>query len=157
MPPIYICWLSNLINFLPILIVCFDNIWGVKCNIWKIQFYFCYIEKEKQKKQEAHEGLCSTGMVFWSFSIQCMYVWWISDSKWRLYCVHKLYYSNLTISRAIIQSCMGGSGWFAKVTKLSWISNYCISLIKIQSKLKTVLRSQAIVYRRTDDGHHATA
>ena len=26
-------------------------------------------------KQEAHEGLCSTGMVLWSFSIQSMYVW----------------------------------------------------------------------------------
>ena len=44
---------------------------------------------------------------------------------------------------------MGGSGWFAKGTKLSWISNYCISLIEIQSKLKTVSRSQAIVYGRT--------
>ena len=63
----------------------------------------------------------------------------------------------LTISRAIIQSCMGGSGWFAKGTELSWISNYCISLMEIQSKLKTVSLSQAIVYGRTDDGHHATA
>ena len=44
----------------------------------------------------------------------------------------------LTISRAIIKSCMGGSGWFAKGTELSWISNYCISLIEIQSKLKTI-------------------
>ena len=55
----------------------------------------------------------------------------------------------LTIPRAIIQSCMGGSGWFAKGTELSWISYYCISLIEIQSKLKTVSRSQAIVYGRT--------
>ena len=55
----------------------------------------------------------------------------------------------LTISRAIIQSCMGGSIWFAKGTELSWITNYCISLIEIQSKLKTLSRSQAIVYRRT--------
>ena len=45
---------------------------------------------------------------------------------------------------------MGGSGWFAKGTELSWISNYCISLIEIQSKLKTVSRSQAIVYGGTD-------
>ena len=59
-----------------------------------------------------------------------------------------------TISRAIIQSCMGVSDWFAKGTELSWISNYCISLIEIQSKLKTVSRSKAIVYRRTDDGYH---
>ena len=44
---------------------------------------------------------------------------------------------------------MFGSGWFAKGTKLLWISNYCISLIEIQSKLKTVSRSQAIVYGRT--------
>ena len=55
----------------------------------------------------------------------------------------------LIISRAIIQSCMGGFDWFAKGTKLSWISNYCISLNEIQSKLKTVSRSQAIVYRHT--------
>ena len=39
----------------------------------------------------------------------------------------------LTISRAIIQSCMGGSGRFSKGTELSWISNYCISLVEIQS------------------------
>ena len=45
---------------------------------------------------------------------------------------------------------MGRSGRFAKGTELSWISNYCISLIEIQSKLKTVSRSQAIVYGRTD-------
>ena len=63
----------------------------------------------------------------------------------------------LTILRAIIQSCIGGYGWFAKGTELSWISNYCISLIEIQSKLKIVSRSQAIVYGRTDDGHHTTA
>ena len=67
----------------------------------------------------------------------------------------------LTIPRAIIQSCMDGSGWFAKRTELLWISNYCISLIEIQSKLKNVSRSQAIVYGRThgraDDGHHTTA
>ena len=43
---------------------------------------------------------------------------------------------------------MDRSGWFAKGTKLSWISNYCISLIEIQSKLKTVSHSQAIVYGR---------
>ena len=61
----------------------------------------------------------------------------------------------LTISRAIYnQSCMGGSGWFAKGTELSWISTYCLSLIEIQSKLKTVSHSQAIVYGLTDDGHH---
>ena len=56
----------------------------------------------------------------------------------------------MTISRAIIQSCMGGSGWFAKGIELSWVSNYCISLIEVQSKLKTVSRSQAIVYGCTD-------
>ena len=67
----------------------------------------------------------------------------------------------LTISRAIIQSCMGGSGLFAKGPKLSWISNYCISLIEIQSKRMTLSRSQAIVYGRmhghTDDGHNTMA
>ena len=137
-------------------------------------------------KQEAHEGLCSTGMVLWSFSIQSMYVWWRSDSKWRLFCVHKLYYTNfdnlmghnpvlhwriwlvckrnraliniellskfgedqrvngassvftsciiaiLTISRAIIQTCKGTSGWFSKGTKLSSIFNYYLSLVKIR-------------------------
>ena len=56
----------------------------------------------------------------------------------------------LTISRAIIQSCISAAGWFSKETELSWISNYCISLIKIHSKLKTVSRSQAIVYGRTN-------
>ena len=34
----------------------------------------------------------------------------------------------LTISRAIIQSCMGGSGWFVKGTQLSSIFNYYLSL-----------------------------
>ena len=37
----------------------------------------------------------------------------------------------LIISWTIIQSCMGGSGWFAKGTELSWISNYCIRLIEM--------------------------
>jgi len=55
----------------------------------------------------------------------------------------------LTNSGAIIQSCMGGSGWFSKGTELSWISNYCISLIEIQSKLKTLEHKQTIVYGRT--------
>ena len=36
------------------------------------------------------------------------------------------------IPRTIIQSCMGGSGWFAKGTKLSWIPNYCVTLVKIR-------------------------
>ena len=45
----------------------------------------------------------------------------------------------LTISRAIIQSCIGGSGWFAKGTELSWISNYCISLIEnINFQIKNI-------------------
>ena len=30
---------------------------------------------------------------------------------------------------------MGRSGWLSKGTKLSWISNYCISLVEIQSKV----------------------
>ena len=38
----------------------------------------------------------------------------------------------LIISRAIIQSCMGGSGWFAKGTELSSIFNYYLSLVKIE-------------------------
>ena len=38
----------------------------------------------------------------------------------------------LTISRAIIQSCMGGSGWFAKGIELSSIFNYYLSLVKIE-------------------------
>ena len=38
----------------------------------------------------------------------------------------------LTISRAIIQSLMGGYGWFAKETKLSSIFNYYLSLVKIK-------------------------
>ena len=38
----------------------------------------------------------------------------------------------LTILRAIIQSCMGGSGWFVKGTKLSSIFNYYPSLVKIE-------------------------
>ena len=38
----------------------------------------------------------------------------------------------LTISRAIIQSCMGGSGWFAKGTELSSIFNYYLILMKIR-------------------------
>ena len=50
---------------------------------------------------------------------------------------------------------MGRSGWFAKGTELSWISHNCISLIEIQSKLKTLSRSQAIVYgRHMADGHN---
>ena len=56
-------------------------------------------------KQEANEGLCSTGM---------------GTTKER-------------------------GSWFAKGTELSWISNYCISLIEIQSKLKTLSRSQALL------------
>ena len=40
----------------------------------------------------------------------------------------------LTISRGIIQSCMGGFGWLAKGTKLSWIPNYCISMMEIRIK-----------------------
>ena len=63
----------------------------------------------------------------------------------------------LTISRAIIQSCMDGSGWFAKGTELSWISIYCERLMEIQSKLKTLSRSQAIVNGLMDDGHNAMA
>ena len=55
----------------------------------------------------------------------------------------------LTISRDIIQSCMGGSWLVCK--KLLWISSYFISLIEKQSQLKTVSRSQAIVYGRTPD------
>ena len=50
-----------------------------------------------------------------------------------------------TISWAIIQSCMGGSGWFTKGTELSLISNYCISLVEIQSKVKTVSCYQALL------------
>ena len=34
----------------------------------------------------------------------------------------------VTISRAIIQSCIGGSGWFVKGTELSSIFNYYLSL-----------------------------
>ena len=49
---------------------------------------------------------------------------------------------------------MGESGWFAIRTELSWISNYHISLIEIQSKLKTLSRSQAIVYGRTHGRMH---
>ena len=49
------------------------------------------------------------------------------------------------IPRAIIQSCISGSSWFAKGTELSSISNYCISLLEIQSKLKTLSRSQAVL------------
>ena len=63
----------------------------------------------------------------------------------------------LTISRAIIKSSMGGSGWFSKGTELSSIFNYYLSLVEIQSKLKTLSRSQAIVYGRTHDGHNAMA
>ena len=37
----------------------------------------------------------------------------------------------LTNSRAIIQSCMGEFGWFAKGTELSSIFNYYLSLEKI--------------------------
>ena len=40
----------------------------------------------------------------------------------------------LTISRAIIQSCMGGSGWFGKGTELSSIINYYLSNISIVYK-----------------------
>ena len=36
-----------------------------------------------------------------------------------------------TISRAIIQSLIGGSGWFAKEPSLSSIFNYYLSLVKI--------------------------
>ena len=35
---------------------------------------------------------------------------------------------------------MGGSCWFSKGTELSWISNYCISLVEKQSKVKTFAR-----------------
>ena len=38
----------------------------------------------------------------------------------------------LTISRAIIQSCVGRSSWFSKRTELSSISNYCLSLVKVK-------------------------
>ena len=38
----------------------------------------------------------------------------------------------IAISRAIIQSCMGGSGMFAKRTELSSIFNYYLSLVKIK-------------------------
>ena len=38
----------------------------------------------------------------------------------------------LTISRAIIQSCMDGSSWFANGTELSSIFNYYLSLVKIE-------------------------
>ena len=38
----------------------------------------------------------------------------------------------LTISRAIIQSYIVTSGWFSTGTKLSWIPNYCVSLVKIR-------------------------
>ena len=51
----------------------------------------------------------------------------------------------LTISKAIIQSCMGGSGWFSKGSELSWISNYCISLVEIQSKLKTIVLTSSFI------------
>ena len=37
----------------------------------------------------------------------------------------------LTISRAIIQSCKGTSGWFSKGTEFSSIFNYFLSLKKI--------------------------
>ena len=49
---------------------------------------------------------------------------------------------------------MGGSGWLSKGSELSWISNYCISLIKIRSKMKTVENKQTIVYGRTDARTH---
>ena len=38
----------------------------------------------------------------------------------------------LTISRVIIQSCMGGSGWFVKGAELSSIFNYYLGLDKIR-------------------------
>ena len=61
----------------------------------------------------------------------------------------------LTISRAIIQSCMGRSGLFAKGTEFSWISNYCISLMEIQSKLKTIMFTSCIIaILTTSKGHN---
>ena len=53
-------------------------------------------------------------------------VWWRSDSKWKLYCVHKLYYSNFHNSK----------GHNPVMNRLPWISNYCKSLIEIQLKNK---------------------
>ena len=38
----------------------------------------------------------------------------------------------LTISRAIIQSCMGGSGRFSKGTELLLMFNYYLSLVNIR-------------------------
>ena len=106
------------------------------------------------KKQEAHEGLCSTGMVllviFKSEHVLCMgnkgkmnkqvlfssiFNYYLSLVKIgeeieTLVCSQSCIIAILTISRAIIQSCMVGSDWFFKRTKLSSIFNYYLSLVK---------------------------
>ena len=55
-------------------------------------------------KQEAHEGLCSTGMDLEGIIVTLTYKDCIVLTSYIIVI--------LTISRAIIQSCMGGSGWF---------------------------------------------
>ena len=76
------------------------------------------------QKQEAHEGLCSTGMDLEGVIVKI-------KNKDCIVLTRSII-AILTISRAVIQSCMGGSSWFKKGTELSWISNYCISLVEIQ-------------------------
>ena len=71
-----------------------------------------------------------------------------SFSKWK---PAGLLFTSSIIAILTIQSCKADLAGSRKGTELSWISNYCISLIEIQSKLKTIAFTSNCLRM---DGHH---